>query len=867
VILNGIWASAMNPSPDNPVCKKCGLYNGCKSPFMPAHGASNPRIIIIGEAPGSDEDDEGVPFVGQSGHLLRDTLDGLGIDIENDVLFTNVVRCRPPDNKITRQAIQACKQFAIADIYKFVEGDLSDFPAGQYVRLEQVWLMGNSPLNGILGESGITSWNGNIIEKDGLKFVPLYHPAYILRDNSHMDDWLSAMMNALDGNDTHSDRYEIIIVDTIAKARLMRADLRRHKIISFDTEVSSLDPFAEEQLLLSVSFACPDGRAYTIPMDHPETPWSDRDYAEVAGIIIDILRSEPIIGHNVKFDQNQTRALLQTKFDAVGDTMIISHLLDSRQGIHGLKHLAGQYLGMYEYEQELTDYVKGHKECAVGKGGSYAFVPLKVLLPYGAMDAEATLKLHDELYPQLSDKQKILYNDIALPVSNVLARMQYNGIKIDQYIAERYVKIYRKRQGDVLKDVLNDKKVRKMTADRGDEKYTFNPNSSKQVSELYFEYYGIPVQGETESGNASTSAKLMKPLEEKYPIVKLVRYYKLLSKMLGTYLEPACTEWPSADGRVRTTYNLHGTVTGRLSSSSPNLQNIPTPEKEPGTLLETLPIKNVFTHTWKGGCLEAFDYSGMELRIFASMARCQGMIDIHKSGLDFHSMVAIMSTERKPIKEIDPDYVKWFKKNRVEVRYRYKWTNWTLLYGGDARTLANLYDVPTDEAEQTVKMYYDLFPEVLDYQNECKEFAKEHGYIESPFGRREHLPYINDRNAGKANADARAAVNMPIQSAASDTLLCALVIIDARMKTERMQSMLINTVHDSILVDVYPGELLPMKALVTDSMENVKTLAEDYMPNVDFSWLICPLKADADAGSHYGSLMEVDEWLKKNPKC
>jgi uracil-DNA glycosylase family 4 len=824
------------------------------------------QLLVIGEAGGEEEDKIGTPFVGRSGKLLRKAIEGLELD--GEVSYTNVVRCRPPDNKITKQAIEYCKQFAIQDI-----ADITP---------EYIFLMGNSPLQGILGETGISNWNGSIIKKrfnDIIPYdennvfdedaevtvVPLYHPAYILRNEGAMDEWLEAMLNVFEPSEK-SDRYEIVLPKTVEDVLDMQKWLSKCEWISYDIETSSLDAFSEDSMVLMVSFAG-NGKAYSVPIEHPETWWDvdngspkqSSDWATVCQIVNDILldHSGKLIGHNIKFDLMFTKTVLGVDVDAGGDSMLVNHLLDSNDKHPGLKRLAGMHLGMYEYERELDDYKREHKEADVGKGGSYAFVPLEILLPYSAMDAEATLRLHEKLYPQLSEAQNRLYHQVIMPVSNVLTRMQCTGIVVDEKMAQRYKFLYETRQLDVYAELLQDKHVKRMVKDRIDEKkWKFNPNSSMQLSELYFERYKLEPIAQTDGGKPSTAGESMKVYEKDYPIIKRVRYYKLLNKMLSTYLNPAATgEWLSDDGRVHTTYNLHGTVTGRLSSSNPNLQNIPTPEKEPGTLLETLPIKNVFTHSyWEDGKsygkLVSVDYSGMELRIFASLAKCKPMIKIHESGKDFHSCVAIMSmTHRKP----DAISMEEIAELDKAVRYRYKWTNWTLLYGGDAYTLHNLYDVPIEEAEETVEMYYEMFPEVLEFGNKCVEFAEDHGYVESPYGRRESLAYINDRDVGRKNADARAAKNMPVQSAASDTLLLALIIIDAKMREAGYKSKLVNTVHDSILLDCPEEEVDEVAKLASWTMENIKSLAPLYFPGISMKWLICPLRADVEIGDFYGS--------------
>jgi len=840
---------------------------------MESAGSDEPDILVIGEAPGETEDKDGVPFVGRAGNLLRNALTEVGYILEG-MRFTNVVRCRPPDNTITKKATNACRQFVIADIERY--------------NPPIVFLLGNVPLNAILGESGISNWNGVLVKKDDRMYVPLFHPAYILRNNNAMDEWLAAMMKVLD-EDTNIKTFERLFPKTLAEVDEMSKYLAGYDYISFDTETATLDPFSKDARLLSVSFAAGD-RAYALPINHKESWWAcdvprrvgatDRD--RVVGSILEILISHNggVIGHNLKYDQAHIFAMCGSEFEAGGDSMIVSHLLDSRQGIHGLKHLAGIHLGMYEYEQELTLYTKSHPEANPARGGSYDNVPLEILLPYGAMDAEATLRIHDKLYAQLSAKQRILYEELLLPVSDWLCDMEITGIAIDYYVAERYRRIYEIKRDQLYERILLDKKVKTLISKLSSKKpFRFNPNSFKQLQVLYYDLYHIPVQQLTLTGSPSTSSGALRSLEGKYPILKDIRLYKLLGKVLSTYIVPAAERrWSSDDGRVRTVYNMHGTRTGRLSSGGGtkrvNLQNIPTPEKEPDSLLAVLPVKNLFTHSYVkktrvrnyadfqtkfgDGALVAADYSGMELRVFSALSHCQPMIEIHKSGKDFHSCVAIMALTGN----FDIDTISFEDIARLEkaVRYRYKWTNWTLLYGGGAGTLNRMYDMPMDEAEALVSEYYHLFPQVLEYRKTCIAFAKEHGYIESPYGRREHLYYINDRERQKAAADERAAVNMPTQSAAYETLSVAGVIIHSKMREVGLESKMVNTVHDSLTLDCPSCEIVEVSRLCMDVMENVVTYAAEYMPNIDMSWLKVPLKCDVEVGSHYGAMMDLEKW-------
>ena len=846
------------PGVEHPACQSCELYKGCKSPFMDGHGSDDPKIIIIGEAPGDKEDKKGIPFVGPAGNCLNLALVEVGIDLD-DVLYTNVVRCRPPDNKITKKYINACQDFVIQEIERY--------------NPEQIWLMGNTPLNSILGETGITNWNGSIVKTNGKTYVPLFHPSYILRNDSALDDWLDAMIKAVDGGDVAED-FDRRIPKTVEEVRDMETYLADFEYISFDSETSTLNAFETEAMIISVSFAA-GNRSYSLPIWHPDGWWDDElDVVEdiVQRIIID--HSGGLIGQNIKFDFRQVRNQWELYVKAGGDTMLISHLLDSRRGIHGLKRLAAIHLGWYEYERELNDYMMAHPEANPKRGGNYINMPLDILLPYGAMDAEATLLLHDMLYDKLSDKQKILYDQLILQASDALTNMECNGIVLDSYIAKRYECIYSIVRDRMYKDIAIIPKVKKYVRARQkeiDEEikgtkrrrtiFKFNPNSSLQLRDLYFDHYKIPILGRTDTGKPTTKSSLYRPLESKYPILRNIRLYKLMIKMLGTYLTPAASRaWSSSlDGRVRTNFNLHGTITGRTSSSDPvNLQNIPTPEKEPGTLLEILPIKNIFTHSYQkvgsdnhvthDGVIMSVDYSGMELRCFASLAVCEPMLEIHRSDKDFHTMIGVM-VSGIPYDEIN-----------ISTRYIYKWTNWTLMYGGSAYTLHRLYNIPMSEAERIVHDYYERFPEVLDYQEECVIFTEKHGYIESPYGRKEYLPWINDSDNKKRNKAKREAVNMPVQSGAGDTLLAALVVVDDLIQQSGLETKTVNEVHDSIVLDVPNHEVDEVAVLCIDAMENIKDHAVDYFPDIDFSWLISPLKADVEVGTHYGAEIPYEEW-------
>lgn len=831
-------------------------------------------ILAVGEAPGDEEDKQGKPFVGRSGKLLRTALESFGFP---PITYTNIVRCHPPGNKIKPKYIKCCYQ---------------SLPIKSNTKM--VLLFGNTPLKAVLGESGITSWNGVVVERDGVIYVPLFHPAYILRNQSATNTWLQGIEEAWNawssGVAPSADQeYDYEFVYSKPGIYHMCVALMASPVIAFDTEVNSLDAFDNNQRLLVMSFATAD-TAWAVPVDHPGdlAPLSDG----ALDMMCNVLESHPhIIGHNIKFDQMQCKALLDVEFDAQGDSMLASFLYESKTGLHGLKRLAGYYLGMFEYDKELKSYVAKSDKI------NYSQVPLDVLLPYAAKDAAATFQLEKLLYSKLTSKQQVLYDELFVPASNTIARMQCNGLAVDYYMAERYRRVYTAEMMDTVEAIDNNPMVKGYVECRhkASKKFKFNPGSWQQKAWVLYggkyckwaksaewrkdalQYsYNLKPQGFSDSGNPSTKREFLEIYKDKCPLVADLIMYGMYQKMLGTYITPTATGVyaSSSDGRIRSSFGQHTVVTGRLSSSNPNLQNIPVPEKEPGTMMECLPIKNMFTHTWSNkngeeyeyvpgiptdwrwfdnleldvndGYVMSVDYSGMELRVFASLARCEAMLEIHRSGRDFHTMVGAM-VSGKPYDQI----------TKPE-RYRYKWTNWTMLYGGSEYTLERLYDIPLKEGKLIKEQYYTAFPEVLEFQKECVRFARKNGYIETPFGNRRPLSDIDAPEQSRRKHAEREAANTPVQGAAGLITVMALVIIDNLMLERGWHTKIVNTVHDSIVFDVYPGELLDVAGLCVDVMENVVKYGAEWMPNIDMSWLICPLNADVDVGSHYGAMEKLN---------
>ncbi len=833
-------------------------------------------ILFVGEAPGKDEDASGKPFVGEAGKFLQDLVNASGLQ-HFGLVYTNAVRCRPPLNaQPTNTQIRYCQPYLLEEIERY--------------NPRMIVMLGNVPLVSVLGESGITKWHGSILAKDGRIYAPVYHPAYILRylsDQSLVDAMIAdfeRLYTTMTGGQAKSvaEQYDIYLVETYEAACDMREVLRTYKYCSFDTESNlGVKPFQAGCHPIMVSFA--------VNAEDCHAAWA---VTLTDSAVVDVVKAvllDPEIGkvlHNGKYDNLVCLAEWDINIaNIIGDSLVMSYLIDSVPGRHGLKELAGKHLGMYEYAKALDDYHAQHPESNPAKGGDQSLVPIEVLAPYSALDAVATLELSEYLWDQLTPQQVSLYHQLMVPEVGALSRMEAAGMVLDEQMVTRYVKVYESAQAKAYQQLMTEPIVQKYVAERNravakqakhktkSVGFTFNPNSTDQMKHILFDkhYLGLEPTELTDKGNPSVKWDNIKSYAPSHPFLQSYHIYKLLGHMLGTYILPA-PGWQGRDGRVHQTLVQDGTVSGRLAGKEPNTLNIPTPEKEPGTLLADLPIKNLFTYGHKlhpevrdydklkqlmlegqEGCILAADYSGMELRTKAAIADCHGMKEAFASGKDVHSIVTCK------LYHLDyDDFVRRRKagdEEAISLRYHAKWVNWTLLFGGSAYTLTRLYGIPKAEAERLVHTYYEMFPEILEDNERTLAFARQYGYVDSKFGRRRYFPYINDRNNSKRAAAEREARNHPIQSAAADVLMCALIIIDDQIQQAGYRTRMMNTVYDSIMLDVFPGELHATAKLVRTVMEGITgDWGKAYFPGFDFSWLDVPLVADLEFGHHYGCL-------------
>lgn len=845
------------PSENHPNCIKCQLFKNCDNPFIGIDGSYDSDVLFVGEAPGAEEDEQGKPFIGKSGKLLREMVEALEIDAS----YTNSVRCRPPENATpTGKQIELCKEFLTEDL--------------ENSNSKVIVPLGNVALKAVTGNNGITAWRGKVLKKDSKIYVATYHPAALLYsdDDGMEQSWMEdldkiagiAVGDSKDSNDK-SHEYEYKLIESVSEFREVIKELKNAGEAAYDTEFTNIKIYSLWNDLIMASFAI-KGKAWAIPIFHPESNMLD-DLPEIIDIFEDFCNSDiRKIGHNIKIDALIPKTTLGIDLLTISDdVMLLSQLVDSNpRSPHDLKELAERFLGWYDYEADLTSYVAEHKNSDPKRGGTYANIPLDILWVYAAKDAAATYSLRDILKDMLDEKQLILYKEMIIPAISTFATIENNGCLLDEKIIGEYRTIYENEMNNLYNEMrkhpavieLEEKLLNKANQARKIKKLTevpFNPNSGDQVSEIIFGGLGYKPTIVTSKGRGSVAADAIKNIDD--PWVNIYSLYTLYSSANSKYLTKM-PSWIRGDGRIRSTYNIVGTETGRTSSHDPNLQNIPTPEKQPDTLLEKYPIKNVFVNTFLGGCLYTVDYSAAEMRMMATLSQAKELVNMFVNRKDPHTFVA-----SKLYKIPEEDVPK-------EKRYRAKWVNWTMLFGGGIGTLMETYGLSKKEATELYEGWYSIFPEVAEFNAEQIKFAHKYGYTVSPYGKKRHFPDLLRKNNGHEYTARleREAVNHPIQSSASDTLVISLTIIDAIMQSHRMKSLIINTVHDSITFDVYPGELESLNDVVIDVMQNVKDYASEYCPNIDFSWLKIPLVADAEIGTHYGSLIKYEEYMKEKDK-
>ena len=831
----------------------CGntFCKSVKHPLMDGSGNENADIMILGESPGPDEDAVGSPFVGKAGRFLRQRmLPGAGIR-EADVYFTNVVRCFPGRNK--KGAIRN----PMANDIRRCRPNLLD--TVKKVNPKVIIAMGNAALHGCLGlarwkddekkkdtaVTGIAKWRGTRVWHPEFDcwVIFTYHPSFLMRQfqfekfqyNQAMSDLELAFdsVNLKKVSDRYIDNTCALLVDPESAAKYI-GDLSSYSEVAVDTETTTMDFREADRLgtkaLLGVSLStdkevCVDGT----PVKSAYIPVNTLLTESVRGSFQSFLLKGQVtkVWHNVAFDE---RILTSAGFE-FGDidnynhicTMMAAKLMDENFSV-GLKELTWRFLSIGGYEKPLDDYRREHKMSGM------AGAPSRTIAKYAAMDTLATIRLWKYvLKPGL--QQEGLYNlfiKVLTKARMIFTTFEQHGVRVDS----KRAKALSSKCGQIREQLSQ-----RLFKIAGKE---ININSYPQIRNVLFGELKATPLAKTKTGQASTEAKFMKKMltlsktpKRAKAFIQTLSDIKYIDKQVSTYIDKiGKVVWE--DGRVHTRFNLTGTVTGRPSSSDPNIANIPK-----DGLIRSLYIAS------EGNVLLECDMSSAELRVLAAYSQEPVLVKAFQEGKDLHE-----ATYRTLFDKPDS------YKPRADERKKGKTVNFGAIYGIGPPKLADDLGISEKEAEAFINLYFRKLPRVAQWLDDNAKHGQSKGYVVSFFKRKRRIPELRSDSLKDKSEAIRQANNAVIQSCASDLCFIGIVRAYKLMKKAGLKAKMIHSVYDSVLIDTPEDEVPKLKEILTKSFETPIKGVPDFMMKVDF-------EVDSRWGRNYPS--KLAEVLKMVP--
>ncbi len=596
--------------------------------------------------------------------------------------------------------------------------------------------------------------------------------------------------------------YETILTEEQFSSWLNK--LEAAELIAFDTETDSLDYMIAN--LVGLSFAIAEGEAAYVPVAHDylDAPQQlDRDWVlqQLKPILEDPNKAK--VGQNLKYDAS-VLARYQIEMRGIAhDTMLASYVYNSVGGKHDMDSLALRFL---QHSCISFEHIAGKK----GKNQlTFNQIDLEQAAPYAAEDADVTLRLHHRIHQALLQQEgaNSIYEKIEVPLVPVLSKMERTGVLIDEMLLSA-----QSQEIALRLDELENQAYELAEQE-------FNLKSPKQLQAILFDKMKLPVIKKTASGAASTNEEVLQELALDYPLPKLILEHRGLAKLKSTYTDKLPKMINPATGRVHTSYHQAVTATGRLSSTDPNLQNIPI-RNEQGRRIRQAFIAPT------GYKILAVDYSQIELRIMAHLSGDQALVDAFKQGKDIHAATAaeIMGTTIEQVSS--------------EQRRRAKAVNFGLIYGMSAFGLAKQLNIPRGEAQHYMDTYFERYPGVKRYMDETRTLASEKGYVETIEGRRLYLPEIKSRNGMRRKAAERAAINAPMQGTAADIIKRAMLLVADWIEQQNDDVRLLMQVHDELVFEVKQERLTKVESVLCELMESAAILS-------------VPLVAEAGSGDNW----------------
>jgi DNA polymerase-1 len=585
-----------------------------------------------------------------------------------------------------------------------------------------------------------------------------------------------------------SSNYHTILTQTdfdIWLEKLKTADL-----FAFNTETTSLNYMDAELVGVSFSISATEAAYLPVAHDYIDAP-EQLDRAQVLASLKPLLEDPEIkkVGQHLKYDKN---VLANYNINLQGiafDTMLESYVLNSVATRHDMDSLAETYLGQTTI----------HFEDIAGKGAkqiTFNQIPLDKAAPYAAEDANITLRLHEVIWQKLSEEKDLInvFKEIELPLIPVLAKMEQFGVLIDSQ------KLAQQSQDLAVRILELEKKVHELAGEE------FNLGSPKQLQEILYKKMDLPVLKKTPKGAPSTAEEVLQELAINYPLPKLLMEYRGLSKLKNTYTDKLPKMINARTGRVHTSYHQAITATGRLSSTDPNLQNIPIRTQEGRRVRQAFIARTDYK-------IVAADYSQIELRIMAHLSGDKGLLKAFATGQDIHTATASEVFDTL-IEEVS-----------IEQRRNAKAINFGLIYGMSAFGLSKQLNIPRHDAQKYMDLYFERYPSVLTYMEETRQIAKEKGYVSTVFGRRLYLPEIHASNGMRRKGAERAAINAPMQGTAADIIKKAMLAVDEWIETLPTDDVrMIMQVHDELVFEIKYYKLTEYQNKIISLMEQAVQL-------------------------------------------
>ena len=579
--------------------------------------------------------------------------------------------------------------------------------------------------------------------------------------------------------------------------------IKKSTYFAFDTETTSLDYMIAQ--LVGISIALESNQAFYIPLNHNyEGAQKQLDQDTVLEKLRPYLESESIskIGHNLKYDRHILQNAGIKLKGRLLDTMLFSYVNNSTITRHNMDAVSKRYLNI-----SPTSY-----EDVAGKGAKqipFSEVSINIASDYASEDADIALQLYHNIEPRVRKEEKLkeLYHKIEGPLIYTLGDIERNGVLINS-----------EKLDDQSKELeLTISELESKVQDSAGE--TFNLGSPKQLQEILYQKLGLPIIKKTPKGQPSTSETVLQELSMDFPIVEDILSFRALSKLKSTYTDKLPKMINSETGRVHTSYHQAVTATGRLSSSNPNLQNIPIRSEEGRRIREAFVAPN-------GYKILAADYSQIELRIMAHLSKDSGLLDSFSRDLDIHRATAA-EIFRVALDEVTDNQ-----------RRSAKAINFGLIYGMSAFGLSKQLMITRAEAQNYIEQYFDRYPGVKNYMDETKLMAKKIGYVETVFGRRLYLADIESSNYQRRQYAERSAINAPMQGTAADLIKMAMIELHQRINRESLDAKIIMQVHDELVIEVHENQAHDVSVLAKETMSNIFKLDVD-------------LKVDADIGGNW----------------